>query len=234
MTNSNRIKLTWISFFSYALTGALVIVTGMVMGNIADYFHLPVSSMSNTFTFLNAGILISIFLNAWLMEIVPLKTQLRFGFILMVLAVAGLMLSHSLALKGNILGPILFLLVFNVPHILVRWCFTRWGYVLGTGVLQRIQKSGMMESLTYGASIIGLMVVGAMTASMIDITIPLSFGAGEAKTQVQDIINDILPCMLPLVSFGIVYWLLGRKVKPLSIIGGMALVGILGSWIGLF
>lgn len=30
-----------------------------------------------------------------LMEIVPLKTQLRFGFILMVLAVAGLMLSHS-------------------------------------------------------------------------------------------------------------------------------------------
>ncbi len=142
--------------------------------------------------------------------------------------------SAPAALKGNILGPILFLLVFNVPHILVRWCFTRWGYVLGTGVLQRIQKSGMMESLTYGASIIGLMVVGAMTASMIDITIPLSFGAGEAKTQVQDIINDILPCMLPLVSFGIVYWLLGRKVKPLSIIGGMALVGILGSWIGLF
>ena len=65
MTNSNRIKLTWISFLSYALTGALVIVTGMVMGNIADYFNLPVSSMSNTFTFLNAGILISIFLNAW-------------------------------------------------------------------------------------------------------------------------------------------------------------------------
>lgn len=90
-----------------------------------------------------------------------------------------------------------------------------------------------MASLTYGASIIGLMVVGAMTASMIDITIPLSFGAGRPKP-VQDIINDILPCMLPLVSFGIVYWLLGRKVKPLSIIGGMALVGILGSWIGLF
>ncbi|MEW7312625.1 MFS transporter TsgA [Buttiauxella gaviniae] len=96
MTNSNRIKLTWISFFSYALTGALVIVTGMVMGNIAEYFHVPVSSMSNTFTFLNAGILISIFLNAWLMEIVPLKTQLRFGFILMVLAVAGLIFGDNL------------------------------------------------------------------------------------------------------------------------------------------
>lgn len=140
----------------------------------------------------------------------------------------------SLALQDNILGPILFLLVFNVPHILVRWLFTRWGYVLGTGVLHRVQKSGMMESLTYGASIIGLMVVGAMAASMINITIPISFGAGEAKTEVQGIIDNIMPCLLPLVSFGIVYWLLGRKVKPLTIIGGMALVGILGSWIGLF
>ncbi|MCU9638901.1 hypothetical protein KSH70_026510, partial [Escherichia coli] len=32
MTNSNRIKHTWIRFLSFALTGALVIVTGMVMG----------------------------------------------------------------------------------------------------------------------------------------------------------------------------------------------------------
>jgi len=100
-------------------------------------------------------------------------------------------------------------------------------------VLQRIQQSGMMESVTYGASIIGLMVVGAMTASMIDITIPITFGTGEAKTEVQSIINDIMPCLLPLLSFGIVYWLLGKKVQPLAIIGGMAVVGILGSWIGL-
>ena len=97
MTKSNRLLLTWISFFSYGLTGALVIVTGMVMGNIAEYFGLPVSSMSNTFTFLNAGILIAIFLNAWLMEVIPLKRQLIFGFVLMVLAVAGLMLSKSIS-----------------------------------------------------------------------------------------------------------------------------------------
>lgn len=45
MTNSNRIKLTWISFLSYALTGALVIVTGMVMGNIAEYFNLDRKSV---------------------------------------------------------------------------------------------------------------------------------------------------------------------------------------------
>ncbi|KAB8312358.1 MFS transporter TsgA [Erwinia endophytica] len=97
MTNRDRIGLTWISFLSYALTGAVVIVTGMVLENIAEYFHLPVAQMSNTFTFLNAGILAAVFLNAWLMEIIPLKRQLIFGFVLMVLAVLGLITSHSLS-----------------------------------------------------------------------------------------------------------------------------------------
>ena len=42
--------------------------------------------------------MISIFLNARLMEIIPLKRQLIFGFVLMVLAVAGLMLGKSLTM----------------------------------------------------------------------------------------------------------------------------------------
>lgn len=124
MTNSNRIRLTWISFFSYALTGALVIVTGMVMGNIAEYFNLPISSMSNTFTFLNAGILVSIFLNAWLMEIIPLKRQLIFGFVLMILAVAGLMVGHSLVMfslcmfvLGVVSGITMSIGTFLITHI---------------------------------------------------------------------------------------------------------------------
>ncbi|MFV4846145.1 MFS transporter TsgA [Edwardsiella tarda] len=124
MTDSNRIRLTWISFFSYALTGALVIVTGMVMGNIAEYFNLPISSMSNTFTFLNTGILVSIFLNAWLMEIIPLKRQLIFGFILMILAIAGLMVGHNLAVfsacmfvLGVVSGITMSIGTFLITHI---------------------------------------------------------------------------------------------------------------------
>ena len=98
MNKNNKLRLIWISFFSYGLTGALVIVTGVVLGNIADYFQLPVSRMSNTFTFLNSGILAAIFLNAWLMEIIPLKRQLMFGFLLMVLAVLRLMSGHNLTI----------------------------------------------------------------------------------------------------------------------------------------
>lgn len=98
MEYKNKLKLTWISFLSYGLTGALFIITGILLSNIAVYFHLPVSSMSNTFTFLNSGILVSIFLNSWLMEIIPLKRQLVFGFILMILAILGLIIGKNLSI----------------------------------------------------------------------------------------------------------------------------------------
>lgn len=140
----------------------------------------------------------------------------------------------SLALQGNILGPILFILIFNIPHVVLRYLFTGWGYKLGTGFLKKIQSNGMMDSLTLGASIIGLVVVGAMTASMIDITIPLSIGSGKEAVTIQSILDDIMPQLLPLAAFGIVFYLLKKEVKPLSIIGGMAVVGILGAWIGIF
>ena len=38
------------------------------------------------------------------------------------------------------------------------------GYKLGSGFLAKVQESGLMEILTYGASILGLMVIGGMTA----------------------------------------------------------------------
>ena len=89
----------------------------------------------------------------------------------------------------------------------------------------------MMESSTYGAAIIGLMVVGGMTATMIDINIPLQIGSGENAVTVQkSIFDDIVPKILSLGAFGAVFYLLKKEVKPLIILLGLAVVGILGSF----
>ena len=138
----------------------------------------------------------------------------------------------SLALQGNILGPILFLLVFNVPHILVRYLFMFWGYKLGAGVLDKIQKSGLMESLTYGAAILGLMVIGGMTAEMVAVNIPLSIGSGDSAIPVTDILNGIVPGILSLGFTGFIYTLLGKGFKTSTILVIIALIGILGAFFG--
>ncbi|WP_146622687.1 PTS system mannose/fructose/sorbose family transporter subunit IID [Enterococcus florum] len=140
----------------------------------------------------------------------------------------------SLAVQGNILGPILFLIIFNVPHLLFRYFATGWGYRLGTGFLKKIQENGMMESLTFGAAIIGLMVVGGMTATMIEVNIPLQIGSGDNAVTVQSLFDDIVPKILSLGAFGGVFYLLKKELNPLIILISIAVVGILGSLIGIF
>ncbi|HAT1583189.1 TPA: MFS transporter TsgA [Raoultella ornithinolytica] len=95
MSEFNQSKLFILSCICYAFTGALVIVTGIVMGDIAKYFNISVVSMSGVFTFLNAGILVSIFLNVWLMDLIPIKTQIVFSVVLSILCVIYLFIVKS-------------------------------------------------------------------------------------------------------------------------------------------
>lgn len=139
-----------------------------------------------------------------------------------------------LALKGNVLGPILFLLIFNVPHMVLRYLANSWGYKVGTDLLTKLEKSGAMDTLTYGATIVGLMVIGAMTQSMIELEIPLKLGTGDGAMSVNEILSEIAPGLLPLAAFGIVYYLLKKGAKPVPILLGITAVSIFGALVGLF
>lgn len=59
-------------------------------------------------------------------------------------------LGVSLAMQGNILGPLLFLVVFNVPHYLIRWFCLKWGYGFGTSFLSKIEKLVLCQSSLWG------------------------------------------------------------------------------------
>ena len=65
----------------------------------------------------------------------------------------------SLAMQGSILGPLLFWLIFNVPAFAVRYICLKFGYKFGTSFLNKIEESGMMPKLTFGAAVLGLMVM---------------------------------------------------------------------------
>lgn len=52
----------------------------------------------------------------------------------------------------------------------------------------------------------------------------------EIKT-IQDILNDLMPGLVPLLLTFACMWLLRRKVNPLWIIIGFFGLGILGAWL---
>ncbi|HNN31754.1 MAG TPA: transketolase C-terminal domain-containing protein, partial [Chitinophagaceae bacterium] len=86
-------------------------------------------------------------------------------------------------------GPILFLLIFNIPAILTRYYGLFWGYNIGADFINKVYKSGLMEKLSYGASIIGLGVVGAMTATLVSLSLPFTLGSGEEAQTLDQIFN---------------------------------------------
>ena len=136
----------------------------------------------------------------------------------------------TLAIKGNVLGPILFFLIFNVPHFIIRYYCTFLGYSLGSNVINNVENSGMMDKITKYASMIGMMVVGAMTQEMTSVNFTTKIGVGKSASTVQSLLDEIFPGIATLVLFGITYWMLKKKLNPLLIMLIILVVSIAAAY----
>ena len=79
-------------------------------------------------------------------------------------------------------------------------------------------NSGIMDNVTYIASAVGLMVIGCMTASLVSFQLPIMVGSGKFAQPLQTYLDQIMPGLLPLAMFGIMYFLLGKKIKTTTIL----------------
>ena len=129
---------------------------------------------------------------------------------------AGIAISFSA--NGSILGPLLFLLIVNIPTIPLRYICLFKGYELGTNFFKKFLNSGIMDNVTYIASAVGLMVIGCMTASLVSFQLPIMVGSGKFAQPLQTYLDQIMPGLLPLAMFGIMYFLLGKKIKTTTIL----------------
>lgn len=136
-----------------------------------------------------------------------------------------------LALQGNVLGPVLFFLFFNIVQYLFRYYGTFLGYGLGSNIISEIEESGLMNKLTKYASIVGMIVVGAMTMDMVKIKFITKIGSAKTGgSSIQSLLDGIFPGISSLIIFGLTYWLLKKKLNPLWIMLIMLLVAIAGAY----
>ena len=153
---------------------------------------------------------------------------------------AGLMgplaggIACSLALTGNLFAPFLFLLLFNIPNVLVRYFGCHWGYNSGMKALNRFEELGLTEKIFTAAAIIGLLVIGGMSASMVSVNPVVAIGSGDNAIKLIDVINGIMPKMLSLLTTLGVYRLLKKGTKPNTILLGIIVVSVLLTAIGVF
>ena len=141
----------------------------------------------------------------------------------------------GMGMAGNVLAPIIFLLLFNIPALLVKYYGTFLGYKLGSEYIQKMYESGLMNILTKAASIVGLIMVGGMTASMVTFnsTFELSL-KGESILNLQSMLDQIFIGIVPLGLTLFCYYLLKKKnISVTVLIIGVIILGIVLSLLGI-
>lgn len=142
-------------------------------------------------------------------------------------------LGASLSMQGNFMGPVLFLVLFNTMHFVLQFGGIGYGYNMGIKALAKL-RTGTQE-LSRLASIVGLTVIGALIASYVNVTTPVVLNAGGVAIKLQaDILDKILPNMLPLAFTFFIFWLLKKGLKPSYIFGLILVFGIVTKYLGIF
>ncbi|MCI7798038.1 MAG: PTS system mannose/fructose/sorbose family transporter subunit IID [Mollicutes bacterium] len=70
-------------------------------------------------------------------------------------------LAASLAISGNILGPIIFFLGWNIIRMAFTWYTQEFGYKAGSRISEDL-SGGVLQDITKGASILGMFILGSL------------------------------------------------------------------------
>lgn len=139
--------------------------------------------------------------------------------------VAGI--SSSFAQQGNILGPIIFFVVYLIMF-LIKIPFTHLGYNAGTKAIESISKNA--EKLAHASTILGVTVVGALISTYVSIDLLPEWviGEGNVVNLQSDLIDTIFPSILPLAYTLLMFYLLKYKKVNSALLILLTFVGAVG------
>ncbi|MFT3797681.1 PTS system mannose/fructose/sorbose family transporter subunit IID [Microbacterium sp.] len=157
-----------------------------------------------------------------------------------------ILLSIALGLSagGSVLGPLFYIIAWNVTMLLfVRFLFTR-GYRLGVNSAKLLvgrQAMAIRESMV----MLGSIVIGALAATWITITTSFTIDLGgthvvdgeEVANQLhlQDTLDGILPGLLSLLLVLFAWFLLAKlRISPPLVMLIFAVIAFLGVLLGFF
>ena len=118
-----------------------------------------------------------------------------------IVATIPLAIFVPMAQQGSVLAAFIPGLIYIAWSYFWSWTLFNKGYTLGKNSVLEILHSGAIKKVIDIASIVGLFMIGCLSASYVKVSTILEFasGANGATTTVQSILDGILPNMLPFV-----------------------------------
>lgn len=139
-------------------------------------------------------------------------------------------LTANMAMEGQIIGAVLFLIIFNAVQFAVRFGLMYWSYGLGTKAVTLLTSSA--KEFTRPASILGIFVVGGLIANYGGTS--LRIVVGDPAINIQGLLDGVLPKLIPLLITLGIYVLIKKGWTPVKCIILILVVGILGCAFGIW
>lgn len=147
-------------------------------------------------------------------------------------------LGAGLAIEGSLMGPLAFFVIFNGLRLAFRYFGLKLGYQKGLSLVSDMGGT-VLNKLTEGASILGLFIMGVLISRWTTIYFPtvvseITQQDGNLQvTTIQNILDSLMPGIIPLVLTFLAMFLLRKKMSPIVLIFLLFAVGIIGYGIGL-
>jgi PTS system mannose-specific IID component len=125
------------------------------------------------------------------------------------------------------LGPVIYMIAYPVGTFFLSNFMFKLGYKSGLEGISKFMESGRLDLITESLSILGLIVIGALTASYVSVPFPVqitSIEGGNVLVNFESLLNGIFPKLLPLILTLVVYRLFGKKKWSPMLIMGLILV----------
>ena len=146
-----------------------------------------------------------------------------------------LSLATTFALSGNPLA-IVVALVFPVSTYFIGRSLFLMGYTAGREAVVSMLKSGLMDRVVMACSILGLMMMGALSASYVSLSVTMEFALENSADpiSIQGILDSIAPGILPLAVIVLVHLYLKKHNNKYGLfIVGIITLSILGAFFGI-
>ena len=119
----------------------------------------------------------------------------------------------GLCADGSLVGVIGFIVFYGCALLLYKYLFMTAGYKYGTTLISAAFERGIIPVLTEAAGILGAVMVGALVASNVNISVALAPVIGGAEVNFQSMLDNICPGLLSILLWG---WSFSRIQKGWS------------------
>ncbi|MBB5183331.1 PTS system mannose/fructose/sorbose family transporter subunit IID [Catenisphaera adipataccumulans] len=141
----------------------------------------------------------------------------------------------GMAQEGNLIAPLLYVIIIAVVLFGEGYWSYMKGYYSGREGITKIISSGLIKTVTEKATIVGSTVLGGLAASYVTVKSGLVLHLSSGTLNLQtDVLDSIFLNLLPLCVTLLTVWMLRKKMNVNAILLILIAIGVVGTLIGFF